>query len=340
MGILNKFLSYGRSSERDSQEIAKTFVIADCSSCSSCDGASATEKYPSSVSIDMDAPLWGSVKPWSTQILCATGKTDWVHSVTDEAGTLAHAIDESSSTWKPLIIDPATGKPNQHRVMISNSSLNPPDEYLEFDETSKDIENRPSRVLILPDFIYIDKITPKTASSDLETVFKTLGEARINATQDKNTLQKNINHPPEAPILAPLAKDTVASIPPLQSGNKIVASDSLAYIVLCSHRTRDKRCAVTANILKKKFETELREHDLYRDVSDDRPGGVPILLVSHVGGHKYAANCIIYTKSGKAIWLARVTPQHVNAIIEHCVLKGEVFPDLLRNAFNTNPVSW
>jgi len=31
---------------------------------------------------------------------------------------------------------------------------------------------------------------------------------------------------------------------------------------------------------------------------DDRPGGVGIYFISHVGGHKFAANVIVYRKSG------------------------------------------
>lgn len=343
MGLLGNFLNYRDKSNSHVKEISQNFVVADCSSCGNCES---TEKYPSSVKIDTDIPLWGSVKPWSLQILCATGKTDWVHSVTEEKDTLAMAVDESASEWKSLVVDPTTGKSTTHRVMISNSSLNPPDEYLEFDDSTQDPLDRPSRVLILPDFIYIDHITPRSAKDDLKVVIKNINDARVNALKNpepsdeikgNNTGEQKA---PNAPVLPTLGKSTIQKIPKLESGHKVYPSEDLACILLCSHRTRDKRCAVTSNILKKKFEAELRERDLYRDASDDRPNGVSLHFVSHVGGHKFAANCIVYTKSGKAIWLARVAPEHVAAIVEYCVLKGQVFPDLLRSAFNTNPIAW
>jgi hypothetical protein len=35
---------------------------------------------------------------------------------------------------------------------------------------------------------------------------------------------------------------------------------------------------------------------LYRDLHDERPGGVAVYFISHVGGHKYAANVLIYRR--------------------------------------------
>lgn len=350
MGILTRFLGSSDSDNSKSlAEIEKEFRVADCASCNSCDGSSIppNEQYPKSLFIDTSSPLWGSIKPWSMQILCATGKTDWVHSVTDESGTLAQAIDHSTKTLSKYLVNPSTGKPqNSPRVMVSNSSLPPPDEYLEFDETTHDIKDRPSRVLILPEFVFIEQITPKSAAQDLEAVAKAFQKARVEALQkidkDDYSLVTNKPHIPALSREAVLANlgQTSTQDATLPSGHKVIPATDIAYILLCSHRTRDKRCAVTANILKKHFETELRERDLYRDSSDDRPDGVHLYMISHVGGHKFAANCIIYTKSGTAIWLARVRPEHVPNIIDHCVMKGQVFPELLRGAFNTNPISW
>lgn len=36
---------------------------------------------------------------------------------------------------------------------------------------------------------------------------------------------------------------------------------------------------------------------LYRDLHDERPGGVGIYFISHVGGHKFSANVMIYRHS-------------------------------------------
>lgn len=321
--------------EDTADEIEKDFIIASCSP-SDCDSCGTHEKYPASLSIDTETPLWGTANPWRTHILCATGKTDWVHSVTEEVGTLAHAIDSTKENWSYNVVD-------RSRVIISNSSLSPPEEY--FEHTGPDIQ-QPSRALILPEFLYIDKITPESASSDIAAVMSALAEERHNQEQNFHNEKDLV---PEASdsedsdfeILPTLSRSLLSNIPlPSMSPSKVLPATEQAFVLLCSHRTRDKRCAVTANILKKKFESELRHNDLYRDASDDRAGGVRVHCISHVGGHRYAANVLIYTKSGQAIWLARVRPDHVRRIITHCILKGEVFPELLRAAFNTNPISW
>jgi (2Fe-2S) ferredoxin len=89
---------------------------------------------------------------------------------------------------------------------------------------------------------------------------------------------------------------------------------------------------------------------LYRDIHDDRPGGVGIYFISHVGGHKYSANIMIYRRQGaqrereggregdgelncggkledeavQLIWLARVRPEDCENIVRYTVLQGKV----------------
>lgn len=59
----------------------------DCDSC--------TVKYPKSFSIDTEDVLYGHVKGWSTHLLVATGKTDWVRDVADEKGSVMQAVEAS-----------------------------------------------------------------------------------------------------------------------------------------------------------------------------------------------------------------------------------------------------
>ena len=96
-------------------------------------------------------------------------------------------------------------------------------------------------------------------------------------------------------------------------------------ILLCSHRRRDARCGITAPIIKRELERHLRPLGLYRDANDERPGGVGIYFVSHVGGHKYAANVLVYRKQAQQmIWLARVRPEHCEGIVRYTVMQGKV----------------
>ena len=58
------------------------------------DCATCTVKYPTKFDIDHEDELYGHVKGWATHLLVATGKTDWVHDVADEQGSIMEAIDK------------------------------------------------------------------------------------------------------------------------------------------------------------------------------------------------------------------------------------------------------
>jgi hypothetical protein len=111
--------------------------------------------------------------------------------------------------------------------------------------------------------------------------------------------------------------------------------------------------------LRKELERHLRPLGLYRDLDDERPGGVGIYFISHVGGHKYSANLMIYRKAdafgldslerskldgqaspmpskvlpgdetlqegaAQCIWIARVRPEDCEGIVNFTVLQGKV----------------
>lgn len=59
--------------------------LRDCDSCS--------VKYPRKFEIDETEELYGHVKGFSTHLLVATGKTDWVRDVADEKGSVMEAVD-------------------------------------------------------------------------------------------------------------------------------------------------------------------------------------------------------------------------------------------------------
>ena len=116
-----------------------------------------------------------------------------------------------------------------------------------------------------------------------------------------------------------------------------------AIVLICSHMRRDRRCGTTAPILRKEFEQHLRQNNLYRSPDDHTPGGVVLACISHIGGHKFAGNVIIYRrikhpeieneedqKEVQGIWLGRVEPCHVEQIVKHTVVEGKVWPQLLR----------
>ncbi|KUI53574.1 Actin patches distal protein 1 [Cytospora mali] len=231
--------------------------LRDCEACPT--------HYPKSFKIDEDDNLYGQIKGWSTHVLVATGKADWVRDVADEKGSVMQAIERAE-------------KPSNGKLMLSASNIPTPHHTSDYSE--------PTTVLLLPALTVIENVTPASAPALI--------------TQ---------------------------------------------YI------------SKSAPLIRKELERHLRPLGLYRDLDDERPGGVGIYFISHVGGHKYSANVMIYrrpdafgldgtdgadqsapvqrkdpTRDGEGgdlgaaqcIWLARVWPEDCEGIVKFEVLRGKV----------------
>lgn len=61
--------------------------LHDCESC--------TIKYPRKFECDENEELYGHVNGWSTHLVVATGKTDWVRDIEDEKGSVMEAVGQS-----------------------------------------------------------------------------------------------------------------------------------------------------------------------------------------------------------------------------------------------------
>ncbi|KZF24847.1 hypothetical protein L228DRAFT_57036 [Xylona heveae TC161] len=285
------------------------------------DCASCTVRYPSKFKIDEEDELYGHIKGWATQVLVATGKTDWVRDVEDEKGSVMEAFGKAAG-------------PSNGRLMLSASNMHTPDEYHAAPEG-----RQPTTILLLPAFTVIEHVTPQ----DVPLV-----------------IQNYINPAPTTttPLTAPI------TIPSPAPDSKLTSKPCphKYLILLCSQKTRDARCGQSAPLLRKEFERHLRPLGLYRDLDDERPDGVGIYFISHVGGHKYSANVIIYRRAdaetagpsdfvaesngngaangaaadgdttnaktaeagaGQCIWLARVRPEDCEGIIKYTILQGK-----------------
>ena len=60
-----------------------------------------------------------------------------------------------------------------------------------------------------------------------------------------------------------------------------------AYVFICAHGARDRRCGTCGPPLIETFNHEIRERSL--------ENAIFVRSCSHVGGHKYAGNVIIYS---------------------------------------------
>lgn len=71
-------------------------------------------------------------------------------------------------------------------------------------------------------------------------------------------------------------------------------------------------------------------------------------LVSHVGGHAFAGNVIIYVPrtaqkhplAGAGVWYGRVQPHHIEGIIQQTILRGNIIEELLRGTVLATNSNW
>ncbi|KAL2335741.1 hypothetical protein Fmac_016954 [Flemingia macrophylla] len=99
-----------------------------------------------------------------------------------------------------------------------------------------------------------------------------------------------------------------------------------SHIFVCAHGSRDVRCGVCGPVLMEKLNQEIQLRGLKDQIS--------VLACSHVGGHKYAGNVIIFCPGpdGKIMghWYGYVTPDDVPALLDQQIAKGEVIQKLWR----------
>ncbi|KAI3405643.2 hypothetical protein KGF56_001661 [Candida oxycetoniae] len=261
-----------------------------------------TATFPKSIKYEESEPLWHSTKPYGLHLNIATGKTDWPHDATGTVGTLSNAIANWASQHANMT--------KLGNIKVSCCSLGG-DLLFTDDEYAKE---QKGDILILPHFLWLRGVS----ISQVDEVFTTL-------------LDLLVREPKPATI-----EELQTAIPQLS------IDENRAYVFFCSHRTRDKRCGITAPIMKKELDLVLREKELYRDYGDKTPGGVQAAFVNHVGGHKFVANVIIYLKpNGKNIWLGLCKPNNVRQIVDECILAGgKVWPDKVRLVQKFNPVEW
>ncbi|KAE8371435.1 Sucrase/ferredoxin-like-domain-containing protein [Aspergillus bertholletiae] len=218
------------------------------------------------VKVDTTLPMYGHIKQFDAHVLVATGKAAWLGKV-EEKGSLLEAFKSNE------------GKPQHRRIMVSASSLSPPE------SGDGEADSAKTTVFLLPSFTFVDGV----AAGDVHHVIDTF-----------------IENPKQASRLSsrPCPHDYV--------------------VLLCSHQRRHARGGITAPLIKKELERHLCSYGLYRDLDDERAGGVGVYFVSHLGGHKFAANVLVYRKKERQrIWLERVRPEHCEGLVKYTILQGK-----------------
>jgi (2Fe-2S) ferredoxin len=139
-------------------------------------------------------------------------------------------------------------------------------------------------------------------------------------------------------------------------------------VLICGHGGRDARCGIMGPVLRAEFEEKLARRDfdvatapvdvdLMRDDDAQTMEGhvsgqsvARVGLISHIGGHKFAGNVIVYIPpgyelrdgggphplAGCGIWYGRVEPRHVEGLVDETVLHGRVVQDMFRGGIDAH----
>ena len=112
-------------------------------------------------------------------------------------------------------------------------------------------------------------------------------------------------------------EDVMVNNRPWAAGVQDVLTGS--HVFVCAHGSRDMRCGVCGPALIEKFNNEIEVRGLKDQVS--------VMACSHVGGHKYAGNLIIYSPGpdGKIMghWYGYVTNDDVPDFFGRPYCKGK-----------------
>ncbi|XP_018477391.2 uncharacterized protein LOC108848503 isoform X1 [Raphanus sativus] len=126
-------------------------------------------------------------------------------------------------------------------------------------------------------------------------------------------------------------EDVLVNGKPWTSGVQEELSGSFVFV--CAHGSRDKRCGVCGPALMEKFEQEIGSRGL--------SGKVFVKPCSHIGGHKYAGNLIVFSPDSagnvSGHWYGYVTPDDVPAMLDQHIAKGEIIQNLSRGKMGLIP---
>ncbi|KAH9482609.1 Altered inheritance of mitochondria protein 32 [Psilocybe cubensis] len=284
------------------------------------------EAYPRRFDIDMDTQMLGSVKPYHRQVVISTGKSDWERDITDDKLSLAAAIGEVVSGLSPKSPKlPASPKPASpvptKGVRPVNGLFNTSDSsrisVLNGSHRTVCHEDAHESVLVFPDFKVVTEV-PRSVQGALE-----LWESAIDPSigRDGSYLEKSILKTWVLPYSCVILLSFIKSL----EAHGWDADTQLEHPQLTMGLPLED-LNVTPEERDENVEAQLKQ-------SLDSKRAL-ILKVSHIGGHKYAGNAIIYTPSGSGVWYGRVTPHDVDSIVTNTIINGLILPPLLRGGLN------
>jgi len=298
MEILKKVSSWysGQPTQTESENKEEEDDI--CLSCSNpCD---THPSYPIYLAkkINQTNPLEGTVKPYSKHIVLCEGpgvESQWPKKIEKWDGSFAQAISQQIKELEELI---------PFKIMLTSSDEptlgSTPSEELSSKKLQKDEDDESSSVPNLQD------------SCDILLFPDMLRFIKVKKDQIPALLKEIIDGKNSSGIISE----------PLKEKN---------VLLICAHKKRDKRCAISGPLLCQEFQKVLQEKGILEQTK--------ILKTSHIGGHKYAGNVIIYPDGN---WYGRLIPCHCQIIVEKHLGEGKILKKLWRGSITKDEkkTSW
>ncbi|KAJ4389346.1 Altered inheritance of mitochondria protein 32 [Gnomoniopsis smithogilvyi] len=287
---------------------------------------------PEGLPIDHKGKLNGLISSYAEQVLICTGKDDWPSRIEDD-----NSGDNLAADLKELFGRGGVYSDPFHNISVLNSSFPA--------SVPKRAEIQNTSAYLLPSFKYIPFL-PRVSFDSVEALAKGfLLPEQLHVMHDG---------------LSPIHRDRLMRKPMYQGLLHGVRDVDDILVLICGHGGRDMRCGVMGSVLRHEFEAQLPREgvDVLKGPVQMDPGEIvaaiagtvqkPVLtarvgLISHIGGHKFAGNVIIYLPrsmkgghgekhplAGHGIWYGRVEPQHVQGIVKETIQKGNVIADMFR----------
>ncbi|RYP57317.1 hypothetical protein DL769_009562 [Monosporascus sp. CRB-8-3] len=292
-----------------------------------------TPEIPEGLELDKEGNLNGLISNYAEQVLVCTGKDDWSSRIEDD-----DSGDNLAADLKELIGRGGVYSDPFHNVSVLNSSFP--------SSISRRPEVQTTSAYLLPSFKYAPFLPRVSFDSVQALVRGYLLPEKLHPMHDG---------------LSPIHRDRLLRKEAYQNLLYGVQDVTDVLVLICGHGGRDMRCGIMGPVLQKEFEAKLPRagFDVLRGPVIDERVSAPALSgtvgesaqtarvarISHIGGHKYAGNVIIYLPStlknqagnphplaGHGIWYGRIEPKHVEGLIQETIVSGNVIRDHFRGA--------
>ncbi|KAI2615892.1 FMI1 protein [Hypoxylon sp. NC1633] len=300
-----------------------------------CDCAD-TPSMPWGQGIDRNVNLNGLIASYAQQVLICTNKDDWASRIEED-----NSGDNLAADLKELVGRGGVYSDPFHNISIINSSFP--------SAISRRPEVQTASVYLLPSFKYVPFL-PRVSFDSVQALVKGyLLPEKLHPMNDG---------------LSPIHKDRLVRKEAYQHMLYGVRDVEDVLVLICGHGQRDKRCGIYGPILQEEFERQLPRAGLEvlqgpaidesvsapqlsgttgSEAVAEGPRTARVAQISHIGGHKYAGNVIVYLPpsltnsagnphplAGHGIWYGRIDPKHVEGVIKETIINGNIIADHFR----------